>query len=78
MKVKARRISKNSAGKCCLPSKGYPTDEEIEIELADYKEVEPYQGDLPENDLVWPQGACCEGLLKVGNKIYEKIPVAGK
>lgn len=73
MPVKAQRVSRKKDNKTwCRPSKGYDTDNVIEIELNQYVEVDTVQDELPESDEQWPKGASMTDYVKVGNKILKK------
>lgn len=71
MFIKAQRVSKKQDNETfCRPTQGY--DSTIEIEQDHYEEVVTIDGDLPDSDLDWPQGAPLLGYAKLGNKILKK------
>ncbi len=76
MTIKAQRVSKKSDNKTwCRPSKGYDTDNAIEIELNAYEAIDTVEGELPKNDKKWPLGAPMSGYVKVEGEILKKKTV---
>ena len=73
MLVIGHLVSKKRDNKTwCRPSEGSVVYNDIVVELRDYVEIDTVQGELPESDMSYPEGASIDGHIKVGDMICIK------